>query len=76
LQNITISTQVPQKPKFYKIDQGPQLWLKAYERVCISNMWTDSLKIRNFGQNVCEEVVSWFSNSFCDIDLRLSKLKD
>jgi hypothetical protein len=76
LQNITISTQVPQKPKFYKIDQGPQLWLKAYERVCISNMWTDSLKIRNFGQSVCGEVVSWFSNNFGDIDLRLSKWKD
>jgi len=76
LQNITINTQMPQKPKFYKIDQDPQLWLKAYERVCISNMWTDSLKVRNFGQNVCEEVVSWFSDNFGDIDLRLLRWKD
>jgi hypothetical protein len=54
----------------------PQLWLKSYERVFISNMWNDSLKVRNFGQNVCEEVVSWLSDNFDDIDFRLLKWKD
>ena len=69
LQNITINTQSPTKAKLYTLDKDPDIWLKSYERTCIVNKCNDSQRVQNFCQNVCDEVISWFSDHFYNIDL-------